>query len=147
MPILNKSNTLHSQLPYASGQLEEKGEPATGLGKSKSKSESESPHVLLSTSFLARGLDFDPSVSHLFVLYPPRNTADFLHCAGRTARAGCRGRVWERCWPWSEETTEMRHRLAALRGISTFPTYCLPTIMQLYFRHHHADVSKKARRL
>ncbi|KAI9451456.1 P-loop containing nucleoside triphosphate hydrolase protein [Lactarius psammicola] len=46
-----------------------------------------------STSLLARGLDFDPSVSHVFVLEPPRNTADFLHRAGRTARAGGSGRV------------------------------------------------------
>ena len=111
-PILNKNG---SQLPYAGGQ-EEKGEPATGLGKSKS--ESESPRVLLSTSLLARGLDFDPSVSHVFVLDPPRNTADFLHRAGRTARAGSRGKVvvfGKGAGRGAGKLREMRQRLAALR--------------------------------
>ncbi|KAI9461070.1 P-loop containing nucleoside triphosphate hydrolase protein [Russula earlei] len=57
------------------------------------RGERESPRVLLSTSLLARGLDFDPSVSHVFVLDPPKNMADFLHRAGRTARAGRSGKV------------------------------------------------------
>jgi ATP-dependent RNA helicase MRH4 len=115
-PILNKSSPLHSQPPYAGGQEEQKGEPATGLGKSKS--ESESPRVLLSTSLLARGLDFDPSVSHVFVLDPPRNTADFLHRAGRTARAGSRGKVivfGKGAGRGAGKLREMRQRLAALR--------------------------------
>jgi ATP-dependent RNA helicase MRH4 len=51
------------------------------------------PCVLLSMSLLAHGLDFYPSVSHVFVLEPPQNTADFLHRAGRTARAGGSGWV------------------------------------------------------
>jgi ATP-dependent RNA helicase MRH4 len=51
------------------------------------------PPVLLSTSLLARGLDFDPSV---FVLEPPRNTADFLLRAGRTVRVG--GRLFLGGW-------------------------------------------------
>lgn len=117
-PILNKSGSLHSQLPYAGGLEGEKGEPATGLGKSKSESESESPRVLLSTSLLARGLDFDPSVSHVFVLDPPRNTADFLHRAGRTARAGSRGKVvvfGKGAGRGAGKLREMRQRLAALR--------------------------------
>jgi ATP-dependent RNA helicase MRH4 len=119
-PILNKSSSLHSQPPYADGQEEEKREPATGLGKSKSESESESesPRVLLSTSLLARGLDFDPSVSHVFVLDPPRNTADFLHRAGRTARAGSRGKVvvfGKGAGRGAGKLREMRQRLAALR--------------------------------
>lgn len=49
--------------------------------------------TLLSTSLLVRGLDFDPSVSRVFVLKPPWNTADFLHRARRTARAGGSGQV------------------------------------------------------
>jgi ATP-dependent RNA helicase MRH4 len=51
------------------------------------------PRVLLTTLLIARGLDFDSSVSHVFVLVPPRNTADFLHRAGCTARAAGSGRV------------------------------------------------------
>jgi ATP-dependent RNA helicase MRH4 len=120
-PILNKSNSLHSQPPYAGGQEEEKGEPTTGLGKSKSESESESPRVLLSTSLLARGLDFDPSVSHVFVLDPPRNTADFLHRAGRTGRAGSGGKVvvfGKGAGRGAGKLREMRQRLAALRVLA-----------------------------
>ena len=119
-PILNQSSSLHSQAPHPGGQEEEKGDPATGLGKSKSgpESESESPRVLLSTSLLARGLDFDPSVSHVFVLDPPRNTADFLHRAGRTARAGGRGKVvvfGKGAGRGAGKLREMRQRHAALR--------------------------------
>jgi ATP-dependent RNA helicase MRH4 len=84
-PMPNKKSPSHSQPQSAEGEKE----MATGAGEA----ESQSPRVLLSTSLLARGLDFDPSVSHVFVLDPPRNTADFLHRAGRTARAGGRGKV------------------------------------------------------
>ena len=121
-PILNKSSSLHSQPLYAGGQEERNGEPVMSEGKprseSESESESETPHVLLSTSLLARGLDFDPSVSHVFVLDPPRNTADFLHRAGRTARAGSRGKVvvfGKGAGRGAGKLREMRHRLAALR--------------------------------
>jgi ATP-dependent RNA helicase MRH4, mitochondrial len=120
-PILNKSSSPHSQPPYAGDQEEKNGELATGPGKAKSESESESPHVLLSTSLLARGLDFDPSVSHVFVLDPPRNTADFLHRAGRTARAGSRGKVvvfGKGAGRGAGKLREMRQRLAAL-SVST----------------------------
>jgi ATP-dependent RNA helicase MRH4, mitochondrial len=117
-PILNKSDSLQSRSPYAHVQEEEKGEAATGVGIGKSESRSESPRVLLSTSLLARGLDFDPSVSHVFVLDPPRNTADFLHRAGRTARAGSRGKVvvfGKGSGRGAGKLREMRQRLAALR--------------------------------
>jgi ATP-dependent RNA helicase MRH4 len=78
----------------------------------------ETPRVLLSTSLLARGLDFDPSVSHVFVLEPPRNTADFLHRAGRTARAGGSGRVvvfGRRGGRGAGKVREMRQRIYALK--------------------------------
>jgi len=84
-PMPNKKSPSHSPPQSAEGEEE----MATGAGEA----ESQSSRVLLSTSLLARGLDFDPSVSHVFVLDPPRNTADFLHRAGRTARAGGRGKV------------------------------------------------------
>ncbi|EPQ61377.1 P-loop containing nucleoside triphosphate hydrolase protein [Gloeophyllum trabeum ATCC 11539] len=51
------------------------------------------PRVLVTTSLLSRGLDFSPSVSHVFIMDEPRNKVDFLHRAGRTARAGGRGTV------------------------------------------------------
>ena len=77
------------------------------------------PRVLLSTSLLARGLDFDPSVSHVFVLEPPRNTADFLHRAGRTARAGGSGRVvvfGRGGGRGAGKVREMRQRIFALKA-------------------------------
>ncbi|KAJ3755865.1 P-loop containing nucleoside triphosphate hydrolase protein, partial [Lentinula raphanica] len=54
---------------------------------------SNTPHVLLTTSLLSRGLDFSPSVRHVFIVDEPRNVVDFLHRAGRTARAGTEGVV------------------------------------------------------
>ena len=76
------------------------------------------PRVLLSTSLLARGLDF-PSVLHVFVLGPPRNTADFLHRAGRTARAGGSGRVvvfGRGGGRGAGKVREMRQRIFALKA-------------------------------
>lgn len=51
------------------------------------------PRVLITTSLLARGLDFSPSVSHVLIVDEPRNEVDFLHRAGRTGRAGRAGTV------------------------------------------------------
>lgn len=51
------------------------------------------PRVLVTTSLLARGLDFSPSVSHVLIVDEPRNEVDFLHRAGRTGRAGRAGTV------------------------------------------------------
>lgn len=115
-PILNKNNSLQSQPPCADGK-EVGGKAAPGTGEIETESKS-SPRILLSTSLLARGLDFDPSVSHVFVLDPPRNTADFLHRAGRTARAGSSGRVivfGKGAGRGAGKLREMRQRLAALR--------------------------------
>ncbi|KAF8154955.1 P-loop containing nucleoside triphosphate hydrolase protein [Crassisporium funariophilum] len=51
------------------------------------------PHVMITTSLLSRGLDFAPSIKHVFIVDEPRNMVDFLHRAGRSGRAGERGRV------------------------------------------------------
>ncbi|KAG6878009.1 hypothetical protein C0992_008756 [Termitomyces sp. T32_za158] len=51
------------------------------------------PHVLITTSLLSRGLDFSPSIQHVFCVDQPRNMIDFLHRAGRTGRAGEKGKV------------------------------------------------------
>lgn len=40
---------------------------------------SRSPHVLITTSLLSRGLDFSKDVRHVFILDEPRNMIDFLH--------------------------------------------------------------------
>jgi ATP-dependent RNA helicase MRH4 len=51
------------------------------------------PRVLITTSLLSRGLDFTPSVKHVFLIDEPRDMLDFLHRAGRTGRAGRVGNV------------------------------------------------------
>ncbi|KAJ7176511.1 hypothetical protein C8R46DRAFT_1174177 [Mycena filopes] len=51
------------------------------------------PHVMITTSFLSRGLDFSPNVKHVFIVDDPRSMVDFLHRAGRTGRAGENGKV------------------------------------------------------
>lgn len=53
----------------------------------------ENPHVMITTSLLSRGLDFSPAIRHVFIVDEPRNMVDFLHRAGRSGRAGQRGRV------------------------------------------------------
>lgn len=52
-----------------------------------------SPRVLITTSLLSRGLDFSPSVKHVFLVDEPRDVLDFMHRAGRTGRAGRVGEV------------------------------------------------------
>ncbi|KAH7097084.1 P-loop containing nucleoside triphosphate hydrolase protein [Auriculariales sp. MPI-PUGE-AT-0066] len=51
------------------------------------------PDVLITTSILSRGLDFNPKVRHVLIVDEPRNVVDLLHRAGRSARAGRVGTV------------------------------------------------------
>jgi ATP-dependent RNA helicase MRH4, mitochondrial len=115
-PMPNKKSPTNSQSPS------ERGEEKTEIvGAGAEEAGGKLPHVLLSTSLLARGLDFDPSISHVFVLDPPRNTADFLHRAGRTARAGGRGRVvvfGKGGGRGAGKLREMRQQLAALATLA-----------------------------
>jgi hypothetical protein len=53
----------------------------------------DSAHVMITTSLLSRGLDFSPSIKHVFIVDEPRNMIDFLHRAGRSGRAGQNGKV------------------------------------------------------
>lgn len=53
----------------------------------------EVPHVMITTSLLSRGLDFSPEIKHVFIVDEPRNMIDFLHRAGRSGRAGEKGKV------------------------------------------------------
>lgn len=61
--------------------------------KQPEESDEEAPRVLVTTSLLSRGLDFNDSVRHVFIIDEPRNMVDFLHRAGRTGRAGQKGKV------------------------------------------------------
>lgn len=54
---------------------------------------SETPHVMITTSLLSRGLDFSPQIKHVFIVDEPRNMIDFIHRAGRSGRAGEKGKV------------------------------------------------------
>lgn len=110
-PMPNKNSPSDSQPSFGGDKEVIKGKGTEG----------QSPLVLLSTSLLARGLDFDPSVSHVFVLDPPRNTADFLHRAGRTARAGGSGKVvvfGKGDGRGAGKLREMRQNLAALKTLA-----------------------------
>ncbi|KAK7688296.1 hypothetical protein QCA50_008667 [Cerrena zonata] len=70
-------------------------ERAGGLESSDLSKEdrAKQPHVLITTSLLSRGLDFAPSIKHVFIMDAPRNMIDFLHRAGRSGRAGEKGKV------------------------------------------------------
>lgn len=57
------------------------------------KDPKKTPHVLITTSLLSRGLDFSPDIKHVFIVDESRNMVDFLHRAGRAGRAGERGKV------------------------------------------------------
>jgi len=112
---------LHGSNKHLAGFLK----PIQNLGRpslsqpTSAEGEDKTPRVLLSTSLLSRGLDFDPSVSHVFILGPPRNTADFLHRAGRTARAGMNGKVivfGKGAGRGAGKVDEMRRKLPMLRG-------------------------------
>lgn len=75
------------------------------------------PHVLVTTSLLSRGLDFSPVIKHVFIVDEPRNMIDFLHRAGRAGRAGESGKVvvFGRAeGRGSGRTEEMRKKISAV---------------------------------
>ena len=76
-----------------------------------------SPHVMITTSLLSRGLDFSPSIQHVFIVDEPRNMIDFLHRAGRSGRAGQRGKVvvfGKMTGRGSSKAKDVRKRVGAL---------------------------------
>ncbi|KAF9525451.1 P-loop containing nucleoside triphosphate hydrolase protein, partial [Crepidotus variabilis] len=75
------------------------------------------PHVMVTTSLLSRGLDFTPDIKHVFIVDEPRNMVDFLHRAGRSGRAGQRGKVvifGKLKGRGSERGRDVRRRVGAL---------------------------------
>jgi ATP-dependent RNA helicase MRH4 len=74
------------------------------------------PHVLITTSLLSRGLDFGPEIRNVFIVDTPRNMVDFLHRAGRSARAGAEGKVvvfGKLSGRGSEEAREVKRKVNA----------------------------------
>ena len=79
----------------------------------------QTPHVLVTTSLLSRGLDFSPTIKHVFIVDEPRNMIDFLHRAGRAGRAGEEGKVvvfGRGKGRGSGRTAEVKQRVRALVG-------------------------------
>ncbi|KAF8797685.1 P-loop containing nucleoside triphosphate hydrolase protein [Phlegmacium glaucopus] len=77
----------------------------------------DSPHVMITTSLLSRGLDFSPSIKHVFIVDEPRNMIDFLHRAGRSGRAGEKGKVvvfGKMTGRGSSKAKDVRKRVGAL---------------------------------
>ena len=100
---------------HLDGFLRASSKPKSG---SSSLSESKEPHVMITTSMLSRGLDFSPDVRHVFIVDEPRNMVDFLHRAGRSARAGQDGKVvvfGKLKGRGSLKATEMKKKVGALR--------------------------------
>ncbi|KAG1718413.1 P-loop containing nucleoside triphosphate hydrolase protein [Suillus lakei] len=75
---------------HLDGFLKTAGPAPTGPGLCDP---AQTPHVLVTTSLLSRGLDFSPMIKHVFIVDEPRNMIDFLHRAGRAGRAGEAGKV------------------------------------------------------
>ncbi|KAG1834937.1 P-loop containing nucleoside triphosphate hydrolase protein [Suillus subalutaceus] len=79
----------------------------------------QTPHVLVTTSLLSRGLDFSPMIKHVFIVDEPRNMIDFLHRAGRAGRAGEAGKVvvfGRAKGRGSGRTEEVKQRVKAVAG-------------------------------
>lgn len=77
----------------------------------------DSAHVMITTSLLSRGLDFSPSIKHVFIVDEPRNMIDFLHRAGRSGRAGQSGKVvmfGKMTGRGSSKLADVRKRVGAL---------------------------------
>ena len=84
-----------------------------------STSVKDSAHVMITTSLLSRGLDFSPSVKHVFIVDEPRNMIDFLHRAGRSGRAGQTGKVvvfGKMTGRGSSKLADVRKRVGALKS-------------------------------
>jgi superfamily II DNA/RNA helicase len=61
--------------------------------KEFSGAESSAPTVLVATDLAARGLDVPGGVDHVINFDFPLSPVDYLHRAGRTARAGAKGKI------------------------------------------------------
>ncbi|KAG1725187.1 P-loop containing nucleoside triphosphate hydrolase protein [Suillus lakei] len=101
---------------HLDGFLKTAGPAPTGPGLCDP---AQTPHVLVTTSLLSRGLDFSPMIKHVFIVDEPRNMIDFLHRAGRAGRAGEAGKVvvfGRAKGRGSGRTEEVKQRVRAVAG-------------------------------
>ena len=89
--------------------------PATGRSPS---SRTASTPVLVATDVAARGIHID-DVSLVVHVDPPADPKDYLHRAGRTARAGESGTVVTMVTPPERREVDRLTRLAGVRATST----------------------------
>ncbi|EGN99584.1 hypothetical protein SERLA73DRAFT_106193 [Serpula lacrymans var. lacrymans S7.3] len=106
---------------HLDGFLRKKSESTPSLEAGPAPSGSHNPketaHVMITTSLLSRGLDFSPSIRHVFIVDEPRNMIDFLHRAGRSGRAGEQGKVvvfGKQKGRGSGRTVDVKKRVGAL---------------------------------
>lgn len=79
-------------------------------------------HVLVATDVAARGIHVD-DVGLVLQIDPPRDHKDYLHRAGRTARAGEAGSVVTLALPHQRR---MMERLTTVAGVDVSPTRARP---------------------
>jgi superfamily II DNA/RNA helicase len=80
------------------------------------------PAVLVCTDIAARGIDV-AAVSHVVLFDFPLNPVDYLHRAGRTGRAGCKGLVT--ALVTKRDKVRCRVRLDSLRSLPSLLSFCL----------------------
>lgn len=73
------------------------------------------PLVMVCTDLAARGLDFGCRVDHIVNFDFPRSNVDYLHRAGRTARAGAKGAQARALPPAARATLLVAARCPRLR--------------------------------
>lgn len=91
--VLEWTTTGDTRLKGSQGDLAPFLSSSISSKSSKSAAPGAEPRILITTSLLSRGLDFNDRVKTVVLVDPPRDTLDFVHRAGRTGRAGRRGRV------------------------------------------------------
>ncbi|MDO5736904.1 MAG: DEAD/DEAH box helicase, partial [Propionibacteriaceae bacterium] len=118
------------------GQLREAGVMAGGLHGGLTQGararvleafKGENLPVLVATDVAARGIHVD-DVSLVLQVDPPMNSKDYLHRAGRTARAGESGAVVSIVLP--HQRKEMR-RISGMAGVNVAPTDVAPGSVDL----------------
>ncbi|KAG8833715.1 RNA helicase [Serendipita sp. 399] len=89
----NSDKAIESFLKTPSPSSLPGGNRKSGTKASTQEVDESAPRILVTTSLLSRGLDFSESVRYVFIVDEPQSMVDFIHRAGRTGRAGAKGKV------------------------------------------------------